>query len=127
MKMVVLVFAIAACGNGGSGPPPPETTKPAPSPFGSGAAHAAVDPWNECAGCHGPEGHGDGPMAASLVAKPRDFSDPAWQAKTDDATIAKAIVGGGPAVGLTNAMPAHAALSADQVTALVAKIRGLQR
>lgn len=29
-----------------------------------------------CAVCHGPQGHGDGPVARSLNPKPRDFRDP---------------------------------------------------
>jgi len=28
---------------------------------------------NGCASCHGPEGHGDGPVAASLEVRPTDF------------------------------------------------------
>lgn len=30
---------------------------------------------NGCASCHGPDGHGDGPLAPNLPAKPIDFRD----------------------------------------------------
>src|SRR5580704_1416512 len=31
---------------------------------------------NGCASCHGPSGHGDGPLASTLPSKPIDFRDP---------------------------------------------------
>jgi high-affinity iron transporter len=33
---------------------------------------------DNCAGCHGPTGHGDGPEAARLGVKPANFSDPTF-------------------------------------------------
>jgi len=37
----------------------------------------------QCAGCHGDDGRGDGPAAAALIPKPRNFRDPAfWQDRT---------------------------------------------
>ncbi len=36
-----------------------------------------------CSGCHGDHGHGDGPAAAALVPKPRNFVDAAfWKDRT---------------------------------------------
>ncbi len=36
-----------------------------------------------CSGCHGDDGRGDGPAAAALVPKPRNFHDAAfWQTHT---------------------------------------------
>lgn len=32
-----------------------------------------------CAGCHGPEGRGDGPLAGRLSGPPPDFRQPAWR------------------------------------------------
>ncbi len=32
---------------------------------------------NGCAACHGPEGHGNGPLAKTLKPPPRDFRDQA--------------------------------------------------
>lgn len=57
-----------------------------------------------CATCHGPEGKGDGPAGQALNPKPRTFSDKAWQEKVNDEHIAKIIIGGGPAVGLSPMM-----------------------
>lgn len=78
-----------------------------------------------CANCHGASGKGDGPTGAAFPTKPRDFSDATWQASVDDARIAKAITGGGPAVGLTPFMPPFAQLSAVEVANIVAYIRSL--
>ena len=60
-----------------------------------------------CTMCHGLSGHGDGPAAAGLQPRPRDYSDPAWQRATGDQEIALVIVGGGPAVGKSLMMPAN--------------------
>lgn len=57
-----------------------------------------------CAACHGPEGRGDGPGAAAMVPKPRNYHDAAWQAQVKDDEIEKAIVYGGAAVGRSAAM-----------------------
>lgn len=60
-----------------------------------------------CTMCHGTSGHGDGPAAAGLTPKPRNYADVAWQRATDDKEITLAIVGGGPAVGKSLMMPAN--------------------
>lgn len=52
-----------------------------------------------CATCHGQSGRGDGPVAANLNPRPRDYSDQAWQKETTDEQIKKIIVEGGPALG----------------------------
>lgn len=54
---------------------------------------------SRCAACHGPDGRGDGPGAANLNPKPRDFHDPAWQASVSDSQIESVIVYGGAAAG----------------------------
>jgi len=39
----------------------------------------------KCQICHGPNGRGDGPAAAALNPKPRDFTNPAfWQNNADE-------------------------------------------
>jgi cytochrome c553 len=58
-----------------------------------------------CAKCHGREGHGDGPSAASLATKPQDYTDCAAMHKISDDTMFKVIKGGGAAVGLPGDMP----------------------
>lgn len=79
-----------------------------------------------CANCHGPEGRGDGPTGAALVAAPRSFHDPAWQAATTDAQIRLAILYGGAAAGYSDAMPPNPDLRERPrvVEALIKKIRG---
>lgn len=82
-----------------------------------------------CRNCHGAAGDGDGPGAQILEVKPRALSDPSWQASVTDEHIAKIIVDGGKAVGLSVRMPANPDLE-DQpevVSALVRIVRELRR
>jgi mono/diheme cytochrome c family protein len=69
-----------------------------------------------CAACHG-----DGAAGKYLKPPPPDFAT-SLKGKTDD-WIAKAIKGGGAAVGESPTMPAYASLSDDQIKALVAYIK----
>ena len=82
---------------------------------------------DRCAVCHGPNGDGHGPGAANLNPKPVDFRDPKWQRSVTDEKITKAIVYGGPAVGLSAAMAANPDLETQPsvVAALVDHIRSL--
>ena len=57
--------------------------------------------------CHGAGGHGDGPGAAALNPKPRNYTDAAWQKSISDEAIAKIIVSRGAAVGKSPSMPAN--------------------
>jgi mono/diheme cytochrome c family protein len=59
---------------------------------------------DKCVTCHGDRGMGDGPGAAVLNPKPRTFKDPKWQMQTKDERIAKVIVEGGAAAGLSENM-----------------------
>ncbi|MCC7206190.1 MAG: c-type cytochrome [Anaerolineae bacterium] len=52
-----------------------------------------------CAECHGAQGLGDGPQAASLAARPANFSDPALLADRSDADVRAVLVSGIPALG----------------------------
>lgn len=81
-----------------------------------------------CTPCHGPKGAGDGAASASLTPKPRNFTDPDWQAKVTDEHIEKIIVYGGAAVGRSPAMPANPDLDPKPglVKALRAHIRALK-
>jgi mono/diheme cytochrome c family protein len=76
-----------------------------------------------CAGCHGPKGKGDGPAGKFLTPKPTDFAA-SLKGKADD-WIAKAIKGGGQAVGEAPVMPPSADLSDDQIKALVDYVKHL--
>jgi mono/diheme cytochrome c family protein len=82
---------------------------------------------DRCAVCHGANGDGKGPGASNLNPKPVDFRNPKWQRSVSNEKIAKAIVYGGPAVGLSAAMAANPDLEAQPsvVAALVEHIRGL--
>lgn len=59
-----------------------------------------------CSACHGTDGKGDGPGAAALTPKPRNYTDKAWQKSVTDEQIKKAILLGGAAVGKSPTMPA---------------------
>ena len=80
-----------------------------------------------CAQCHGQDGKGNGPGAAALNPKPRNYTDPAWQAKVTDEDIKKTIVYGGAAVGKSPNMPANPDLEGKpELDGLVKVIRGFR-
>ncbi len=101
----------------------------APAAPAAAAAPAGVDAKTlfdqRCASCHGTSGKGDGPAAASLTPKPRDYTDKEWQAKVTDDEIKKIIVSGGLAVGKSPIMPPQPDLQNKpaELDALVAYIR----
>ena len=73
------------------------------------------------------EGKGDGPGAASLNPKPINFHKSSWQKSVTNDQIAKAIVEGGSAVGVSSQMAANPDLEDEPeiVKALVAHVREL--
>jgi mono/diheme cytochrome c family protein len=79
-----------------------------------------------CTGCHGPQGKGDGPNAASLPVPPaRHASKDAMSARPDDA-LYDTIAGGGAIMNRSPRMPAYGTtLSPAQIRALVRHIRSL--
>ena len=82
---------------------------------------------SRCAPCHGEGGHGDGPGAAALNPKPRNYTDVAWQGKVTDEDIKKTILYGGAAVGKSAAMPANPDLEdKPELDALVKKVRSFK-
>lgn len=108
-----------------------ETTSAAGTGGGGGAAKvdmaAAREVFNaRCSACHGTSGHGDGPGAAALNPKPRNYTDKAWQASVTDEQIKKTILYGGAAVGKSPIMPASPDLDAkpELVDGLVKIVRG---
>ena len=82
-----------------------------------------------CTLCHGTHGKGDGPAAATLTPKPRDYSDAAWQNSVTDEYLHKLLVEGGAAVGKSMMMPGNPDLKdkPDVVTELVKIVRGFKR
>ncbi len=74
-----------------------------------------------CAGCHGPDGEGDGPQAADLSAEPVNFTDQAYMSEKSGADLFEAISSG---VGAD--MPAYAdQLNSDERWALADYLRSL--
>lgn len=74
-----------------------------------------------CAICHGPNGHGDGVRRAGFGASPPDFSTRAWRERVSPSYIADAIRYGKK----PTSMPAWPGLAEEEVDALVAYIRSL--
>lgn len=125
---------IMACGKNTEPPPPstgvfgaqPEsgpTSRPGHSAAPMQAAQALYA--TLCVSCHGQEGRGDGPMAANLDPRPRNYADPEWQASITDEDIKAIIVKGGAGVGKSKWMPGQPQLEADpKLDMLVQIIRG---
>ena len=140
MRRLLLAIAVvvSACGKNDKPPAPtsgspnakPESGPGANGPSGGGGggpdAQAAAMFQNVCSQCHGMGGMGDGPAAASLNPKPRNYTDAAWQASVKDDDIKKIILEGGQAVGKSGMMPAQIQLKGkpEVVDALVKIIRG---
>ena len=139
LGFALLVLAAAACEKNNK-PPPPSSGAPGAQTEsgpgnrpgggggagGPGAAEAQQMFGQVCATCHGPDGTGNGPAAASLNPKPRNYTDPAWQASISDEQIKQIIVRGGQAMGKSPMMPGNAELRAkpEVLDGLVAIIRG---
>jgi mono/diheme cytochrome c family protein len=77
-----------------------------------------------CVKCHGPEGKGDGPGAAALKTKPRNFNDCARMKSITDDTLFKVIKNGGAANGLSADMPSWSqGFEDDEIHGLVDYVR----
>jgi mono/diheme cytochrome c family protein len=120
---------------------PPAATTPAraasapaaPAALAGGDAAATAEATKifteRCVTCHGPNGAGDGPASAGLTPKPRNFTLAEWQKSVTDEHIEQIIQYGGPAVGLSAAMPANPDLMSKPavVTALRQHVRSLAK
>jgi mono/diheme cytochrome c family protein len=77
-----------------------------------------------CVKCHGANGKGDGPAAATLSTKPRDYTDCAKMAKESDDKLFNVIKNGGAANGLSKDMQAWSSGFEDsEIHDLVAYVR----
>ncbi|MFO0694497.1 MAG: cytochrome c [Polyangiales bacterium] len=91
------------------------------APEGDPRLRAAVSLFRiRCAGCHGPEGHGNGPERMPAM-QPPDFASAEWQASRSDAELAASIASG------KNLMPPFGEeIGADGIAALVALVRAMR-
>jgi mono/diheme cytochrome c family protein len=111
----------------------PETTNPTTPPDQGTTSTTPADPnavaasgtgaaiyAQRCALCHGAEGRGDGPAAASLNPKPRNHTDGSYMnAQTNDALLTVIRDGKG-------AMPAwKSVLSEEEIQAVLQHVRSL--
>lgn len=121
---IVVVFAAVAFGCSKK-----EETASAPSTAAPISKEAEDIFTQRCVTCHGADGKGTGPAAASLTPKPRDYTDGAWQASVKDDDLRKVIVKGGAAVGKSALMPPNPDLESKPavVDGLVAKIRSFKK
>ncbi len=79
-----------------------------------------------CSVCHGASGRGDGPTAASITPKPRDFTDAAYMATLSDEQLYRTIRDGGQAAGKSALMPAWgSALDDADLRDVIAYLRSL--
>lgn len=134
---VLGALVLAACSKSSSEGEPNESAEQAVEPVASAAPPVAKNPAAEakkifqstCVVCHGERGAGDGPGAAALDPKPRDFGDAEWQASVTDEHIAKVIRDGGAAVGKSPIMPGNPQLKGkdDVVAELVQIVRGFAK
>ncbi len=101
------------------------------NPFAGDAKAAEVGKavfQNGCASCHGPEGKGDGPAAASLNPKPSNFTDSAMMGELSDAYLFWRISEGGAMEPFNSVMPAWKdVFSADERWQIVTYLRTLHQ
>lgn len=89
-----------------------------------GASRARDNYQSYCTKCHGDSGKGDGPGAAMLKPKPRDYTDcKTMKGKTDE-QLFKVIKEGGDSAGLSADMqPFGGNLSDEEIHELVQYVR----
>jgi len=81
--LVAVISSCVVCGHGND--------------LSSAAEGRTLYETNGCVSCHGPQGHGDGPVGKTLTPAPRDFRDAgAFKNGTDVVAIARTL-----AVGLS--------------------------
>ena len=131
-SMLVMLVALGGCGKEEAAKPGPQAgpATTAPAEPGKPSAAAMAEAKNvfqmRCVICHGENGKGDGPGAASLNPKPRNYTDKEWQKSVTDDDLKQVISKGGAALGKSPVMPPSPDLAQkpEVLDALVAMIRG---
>lgn len=141
------VWIFTACGDSSksaapAAPPatPPPAAAPAPAPAPTPTPAPAAPTGNRrgdpvagallyatyCASCHGPEGKGDGPVAATLNPRPANHADPVYMGSLSEEHLYKVISQGGASVGKSPLMAPWAGVINDEgIRDLIAYIRKL--
>jgi mono/diheme cytochrome c family protein len=145
--LALAVVVALACGEQKSSPPPAVTppAAPAPTPVPPATAPAApaaadvpsgnlrgnADAGEKlyatyCASCHGPKGHGDGPVAQTLNPKPANHTDHVYMGSLTDQHLYQVISKGGASVGKSPMMAPWGGVINDQgIRDLIAHLRRL--
>jgi len=125
VTLILGTFFLAACG----GPSAPATPESVPAeyvgktnPLGTDAAAEGAKVFQvNCEGCHGPQGHGDGPAGEVLDPKPKNL--PELAAQVGDDYLFWRISTGKPG---TSMAPWASILTDEQIWQAVAFIRTLK-
>lgn len=80
---------------------------------------------NGCGACHGPEGHGDGPVLKTLKITPRDFREPSSFVNGYSVEQISRTIGDG-LVAETDSMPAYSHLTGDERDELAVYVMSLR-
>jgi len=126
MILLAAVPLALACSKPDTGQSTATTTTTTVSTTAATAAAADVHEMFKarCSPCHGDSGKGDGPGAAALTPKPRNYTDAVWQKSVKDEDIKKTILYGGAAVGKSPLMPPNPDLDGKpELDGLVAMVR----
>ena len=128
---LLFVLSASACAGAGSAPGSDASGTPAPvpagyagkkNPLGPDAASAGAQVYhNNCEGCHGPQGHGDGPAGVALEPAPKNLAQLSKTAGDD--YLFWRISTGRPGSAMP---PWNGVLSEDQIWQVVAFIRTLK-
>jgi mono/diheme cytochrome c family protein len=118
-SLLIACVLLSACGKNSEPPPPtsgspnakPESGPRRPRSPGGEPSQAEAMFATVCATCHGMDGGGKGPAAETLNPKPRDYTDPKWQASVTDQQLKDTILKGGQGVGKSPMMPGQPQLA----------------